>query len=299
MKKLKTTLFSLILLFIIMVSAKVSELVSNNDNISENIPEDQISDVTQSADDFKIRYIDVGQADASLISCGGKHMLIDGGNRDDSSRIVAILKNENISHLDYIICSHAHEDHVGGLSGALNAVTIGQVFCSVNEYDSATFNNFVKYTKAQGLSVDIPYPGQSLELGNANVLFLGPVDQYEDTNNQSLVVKIFYGDTSFLFTGDMEILSETAMLDENIDVSCDVLKVAHHGSSSSTGYRFLYESMPEYAVISVGKDNSYGHPHDEVLSRLEDAEITVFRTDVNGDIVASSDGKNIVFELQK
>ncbi len=243
---------------------------------------------------FAVHFIDVGQADAALVRCGEQTMLIDGGNAEDSNLIAAYLEKQTVSHLDYIICSHAHEDHVGGLSGALSVATAGAVYAPETEADTRAYRNFKTKTEAQGLKVLHPSPGDRLRLGEAEVLFLGPVtEETDEVNDTSIILKITYGETSFLFTGDAERAAELAVLDTGCDVSATVLKVGHHGSSTSTSYPFLREVAPEYAIISAGKNNDYGHPHEEVLSRLKDADAAVYRTDELGDIVAVSDGKTV------
>ncbi len=243
---------------------------------------------------FAVHFIDVGQADAALVVCDGKSMLIDGGNAEDSNLIAAYLEKQEISHLDYIICSHAHEDHVGGLSGALSVCTAGAVFAPESEADTRAYRNFKEKTADQGLEIQNPAPGDRLKLGRAGVLFLGPVtEDKDDLNNTSVILKVTYGETSFLFTGDAEREEEQDVLDTRMDLSATVLKVGHHGSSTSTSYPFLREVMPEYAVISVGKGNDYGHPHKETLARLRDADAAVYRTDEMGDIVMTSDGKTV------
>ena len=136
-------------------------------------------------------------------------------------------------------------------------------------------------------------------LGSAQVEILGPVKDYEEVNDTSIVLSVDYGETTFLFTGDMESAAETDLIEAGADLDADVLKIGHHGSSSSTSYRFLREVMPEYAVISVGHRNTYGHPTQAVLSRLEDAEVTVYRTDLHGTIIAESDGKTVTFTTEK
>jgi len=244
---------------------------------------------------LQVHFIDVGQADATLLLCGGQAMLIDGGNVDDSSTIVTYLKKYDIDYLDYVVCTHAHEDHVGGLSGALNHAEAGRVFCPVTEYDSAAFENFVKYTEAQGLSPECPEVGSTLTLGDATLQFLAPLRDYEETNDTSIAVRVTYGKTSFLFTGDAEREAEQDMVDSGYDLSATVLQVGHHGSDSSSSYVFLREVMPQYAVISVGADNSYGHPTEEALSRLRDAGAAVYRTDLQGDIICTSDGEEVSF----
>lgn len=246
-----------------------------------------------------VHFIDVGQADSALLQCGGQAMLIDGGNVEDSSLVVSYLSNQGVDHLDYVVCTHAHEDHVGGLSGPLNTCTVDHVFSPVSDYNSKAFQNFLKYTEAQGLSPELPDPDETFSLGSALVTVLGPRLDYSDTNNTSIVLRVDFGETSFLFTGDMERSAETDLLDAGCNLDATVLKVGHHGSSTSSSYPFLREVMPTYAVISVGEGNSYGHPHEEVLSRLYDAGCTVYRTDLLGTVVAVSDGTSVTFTTEK
>lgn len=264
------------------------------------IPEKDTSVSVQpvSGDGLTVHFIDVGQADCSLLECGGQTMLIDGGNAEDSSLVVSYLSNQGIDYLDYVVCTHAHEDHVGGLSGPLNTCTAGQVFAPVTQYDSKVFSNFVKYTEQQGLEVTVPEADSTFALGEAQVTVLGPRKEYEETNDTSIVLRVDYGETSFLFTGDMESTAEKDLLDAGCDLDATVLKVGHHGSSTSSSYVFLREVMPEYAVISVGENNSYGHPNEEVMSRLYDARATVYRTDEQGTVVAFSDGKTVSFTTE-
>lgn len=248
---------------------------------------------------IEVHFIDVGQADCALVLCGGEAMLIDGGNAADSSLVAAYLKEHGVERLSYIIATHVHEDHTGGLSGALNVCAVDKVYCPVTEYDSDAFRSFLKYTAAQGLEITLPSPGDTFSLGVAVVQILGPQVEYEDTNNTSIVLRIDFGETSFLFTGDAERESELDILDAGCDLAATVLKVGHHGSGSSTSYPFLREIMPEYAVISVGVGNSYGHPGEDVLSRLRDADVTVYRTDMQGHIIAVSDGETVVFQTER
>lgn len=247
---------------------------------------------------LKVHYIDVGQADCALVECNGEFILIDGGNVADSQLVVSYLQKQGVEELLAVVCSHAHEDHVGGLPGVLAVYRTYHVYAPTRTYSSNCFDDFVHYTDQQGLEITIPEPGDYLSFGGATMTILGPVDDYSDPNNTSIVVRIDYGTTSFLFTGDMETQAENDMLDhwgDSYDWRVDVLKVGHHGSETSTGYRFLNEVMPKYGVISVGRDNSYGHPHEAPMSRLEDAEVILYRTDELGTILATSDGKDISF----
>ncbi len=241
---------------------------------------------------FSVHFIDVGQADAALIKCDGHYMLIDGGNKADSDIIYSVLKQNEVPKLDIIIATHAHEDHIGGLPGALNYTTADLVLSPVTSYDSKAFNNFKKYAEANGNGLVIPETGDVYALGSASVEIIG-VNESDDTNNTSIVAKITYGNTSFLFTGDAEYETEQAILSRNADISATVLKVSHHGSDTSTGYQWLREIMPTYAVISVGAGNEYRHPTETVLSRLRDADVKIYRTDLDGDIYMTSDGESV------
>ena len=245
-----------------------------------------------------VHYIDVGQADAILVECDGEAMMIDGGNVEDSSLVVSYLKSHNIESLKYVIGTHAHEDHIGGLAGVLSKFEAERVLCSQDSYTSKAFGNFKKYAEAQGKKIEIPKAGDILSLGGSEIEIVGPVSGSKDLNNLSIVMQLTYGDTNFLFQGDAERDEETDIIG-NFDVTADVLKVGHHGSETSSSYVYLRETMPEYVVISVGAGNSYGHPHAETVSRLNDLGAKLYRTDENGTITAYSDGKNITFETEK
>ena len=257
--------------------------------------------VSSAAEDtLTVHYIDVGQADCALLTCGDHCILIDGGNVEDSSLVVSYLDKLGVTYLDLVVCTHAHEDHVGGLGGVLAVFETGAVWSPTTTYSSSCFDDFMHYADQQGLTVRIPEPGDTFTADALTLTVLGPTQSYADTNNTSIVLLAEFGDTRFLFTGDMETTAEADMLDywDGMDWDVDVLKVGHHGSDTSTSYRFLYETDPEYGVISVGAGNSYGHPHDEPMSRLRDADVTIYRTDELGTILATSDGETITFSWQ-
>ena len=246
-----------------------------------------------------VTWLDVGQGDAAVIQCGGQSMLIDGGKPEKSSYIYAWLQQHGLSYLDVIVATHVDADHIGGLSGALNYASVGTAYCPVTTGTTETFQSFVKYLAQRGKQITVPTAGETFALGGAQVQILGPLHRAEDSNDNSIVLKVSFGATSFLFTGDAERAEEQDLLNAGVNLQSTVLKVGHHGSDTSTSYSFLRAVAPQYAVISVGADNSYGHPTEAVLSRLRDAGVTTFRTDMQGEITAVSDGQTINFSTAK
>ncbi len=249
-------------------------------------------ETTQSGtdDNFQMHFIDVGQALSVLVECDGQFMLYDGGNVDDGSLVVSYLQDQGVEELQYVFCSHAHEDHVGGLAAALAYFPANHVYSPVTEASTKCFRDFVKYTQQQGLQVEVPAVGTVWQLGSATVQLLGPIKQYNDTNDTSLVLRIDYGSTSFLLTGDMESDAERDLVESGANLKADVLQVGHHGSSTSSSYIFMNAVLPEMGVISCGVNNKYGHPHKEMLSILRDAGADTYRTDLLGTITIGSDG---------
>ena len=247
---------------------------------------------------FSLTHIDVGQGDAAILMCDGHYMLIDGGDTGCSNQMYSYLKRNEISYLDIVVASHAHSDHVGGLSGALNYAKAGLVLCPVTEYDTDAFRDFVKFAKKNGPGITVPEKLDTYSLGSATVTILGL--NAGDGNNSSIILSVTYQDRVFLFTGDAEREAEQAVLAEYPELlEAYGLKVGHHGSADATTYPFLREIMPEIAVISCGAGNPYGHPTDNVLSRLRDAEVTVYRTDLHGDITIGFDGSEWTVTTQK
>lgn len=246
-----------------------------------------------------VTWLDVGQGDAAVIQCGGQSMLIDGGKPEKSSYIYAWLQQHGLSYLDVIVATHVDADHIGGLSGALNYASVGTAYCPETTGTTETFQSFVKYLAQRGKQITVPTAGETFALGGAQIQILGPLHRAEDSNDNSIVLKVSFGATSFLFTGDAERTEEQDLLNSGVNLQSTVLKVGHHGSDTSTSYPFLRAVAPQYAVISVGAGNSYGHPTEAVLSRLRDAGVTTFRTDMQGEITAVSDGQTINFSTAK
>ena len=248
---------------------------------------------------LRVSYIDVGQADSILIQTpGGKNVLIDAGNNGDATTIVTYLKAQNISRLDYVIGTHSHEDHIGSMDTVIKTFDIGQVVMPKVSSNTQTFRDVMTAIASKGLKPLEAKAGVKLDLGSEiySELLAPNSSGYEDTNNYSAVLRLVYGKNSFLFTGDAETQSESEMLHLGSQLKVDVLKVGHHGSRTSSTQAFLNLVAPKYAVISVGKGNSYGHPTAAALERLGSVGATIYRTDEQGTIVCESDGETITFK---
>lgn len=255
--------------------------------------EDRKNTVNVPMDGLYVHYIDVGQGDSELVCCNGEYMLIDAGEPDASDAVLEYLDRHGIDKLDYLVCTHGHSDHCGGLDAVVESLEVETVFTSPYAGDSPSYEIFTDAVYDAGLELIVPELGESYRLGEASFSFIGPLEDYDNQNDDSLVMRLEYGDTSFLFTGDMTAKAEKDLINDGADLRCDVLKVGHHGSSGSSCYQFLYEAQPGIGVISCEKGNSYGHPHEETLSRLADADVTVCRTDLEGSIVIFSDGTKV------
>ena len=248
---------------------------------------------TPADETLTVRFLDVGQGDSILLACGDETMLIDGGPVEEGQFLVSRLNRLDVTGLTYVVNTHPDEDHCGGLAAVLAKYPAEHVYSSVTEYTTKVFSNVVKYADEQGHPVEVPQTGDSWTLGSASVQIIGPVQTYSDPNNGSLVLRVDYGGTSFLFTGDMEQKAEADLMDSGANVRADVLKAGHHGSPTSSSEAFLEAVAPSIAVISVGEDNDYGHPSADVLARLEALGTTIYRTDTQGEIIITSDGQTL------
>lgn len=240
-----------------------------------------------------VRFLDVGQGDSILLACGDETMLIDGGPVEEGQFLVSRLSRLNVTSLDYVVNTHPDEDHCGGLAGVLAQYPAEHVYSSVTEYSTKIFSNVAKYASEQGHPIEVPGTGDTWTLGSAVVTVIGPVGTYSDPNNGSLVLRVDYGETSFLFTGDMEQKAEADLMASGANVRADVLKVGHHGSPTSSSEALLEAVGASVAVVSVGEGNDYGHPSADVLARLEALGAKVYRTDELGEIIVTSDGKSL------
>lgn len=250
--------------------------------------------------DLKVTFIDVGQADATLIQSDSSTMLIDAGSNSAANGLVSTLENLGVDRIDVLVGTHPHEDHIGGMDVVIDEFEIGQIFMPDITADTRTFEDVLESIENKGLSITLPVAGSSFTLGSAEWTILAPQsERYSDTNNYSIVIRMVHGENSFIFMGDAHRESEEEILNSGLTLQSDVIKIGHHGSRSSTSVEFLDAVSPEYAVISVGENNTYNHPHEETLETLSQANIQVYRTDLSGDITFISDGVNLTVETER
>ena len=262
--------------------------------------ENSNTNIESKNENLKIHYVDVGQGDSAIIEKNGHFMLIDAGPKECENSLIEYIDSLQIEKFDYVIATHAHEDHIGSMSKVIDKYDIGKVLFAKHTTTTTTFKNFVTSVKNKGLKLYAPNVGEEFSFEDTSFTVLGPVSSsYDDLNNYSIVIKLKYGSTSYLFTGDAESLSEKEILNKGLDVSADVLKVGHHGSNSSTSKSFLDAVNPKYAIISCGKNNDYGHPKKKIMDRIKNKNIKVYRTDESGTITLTSDGKNISFDKEE
>ncbi len=247
---------------------------------------------------LEVHFIDVGQADSILIKTpDGNSILIDGGNNADGPGLLSYLKKEGIKEFMAIIATHPHEDHIGGLDTIINAYPVKEIYLPAVTTNTKTFEDFINAVNNSNAKRIKAEAGVRLNIPDVSGVFLAPCsEKYDNLNEYSAVLRLVYKDTAFLFTGDVEAVSESQILLSQVELEADILKVAHHGSNSSTTPSFLKNVSPIYAIISVGKGNRYGHPSKQTLERLIAAGVKIYRTDEVGTIVVISDGKNIEIE---
>ena len=240
-------------------------------------------------------FIDVGQGDCILIQVNNKNLLIDSGTSDSKQKLIRYLKNNNITKLDYIVATHPHEDHIGGMSSIINAFDIGEFFAPKVTATSQSFTDMIRALRSKNLKIHIAKPNMYLDLGpDTSCVMLSPNSAtYENTNDYSCVIKISFKNSSYLFVGDAEKQAEQELIDNGYNLKAQVLKVGHHGSKTSTSSKLLNEVSPKIAIINCGAFNTYGHPNTETLDKLKGINCMIYRTDIDKNIVLISDGTNI------
>lgn len=287
-KKIKKQKSSIITILVVILSI-VSYYISVHEEIDSSYSLHNKNTVTS---DLKIYYLDVGQADSILISNNNHNMLIDAGNNEDGPKLVKYIKEElNITKFDYVVGTHPHEDHIGGLDDIINNFEIENILLPEVTTTTKTFEDVLDCLANKNLDITIPIIDSTFKLGEADlsVIYTGTDD--ENLNNSSIILKMIFGNYSYLFTGDAEKEVEDSILRKNINV--DVLKVGHHGSSTSSSESFLNKVTPSYAIISVAKENSYNHPSKETIDRLKKYTSNIYMTSELGTILLTSNGKTI------
>ena len=248
-------------------------------------------------DALEVHFIDVGQGDAALIKCGDAAMLIDAGENDQGTLVQNYIRKQGVKSLDYLIVTHPHSDHCGGADVIISKYDVGTIIMPNYSKDTATYRDVIKAMDYKGYEITSPEVGNSYKLGDAEFTIIAPnkEDYGDGENNYSVGIILEHGSSKFVFTGDAEEEAEADILDNGIDISADVLKVAHHGSRTSSTEEFIRAVNPEYAVISCGENNEYGHPHAATLNTLRSMGVKLFRTDEQGSLIAASDGERITW----
>lgn len=260
------------------------EIVNDTDNLGDG--EDSLS----------VHFIDVGQGDSILINVDDHYMLVDAGENDEGNTVVNYLEKQGVKSLEYVIGTHPHSDHIGGLDTVIHNFEINKVILPDVVSTTKTFEEVLDALSEEDLKITKPEVGMEYKLGDATFIILAPnSSEYSDLNNYSIVIKVIYEETAFLLTGDAEKISEDEMLENGLDLSADILKLGHHGSANSSTNTFLDRVGASSAIISVGRNNKYGHPMSETVNRVLDRGINLYRTDEMGTIIVTTDGTAISF----
>ena len=261
-----------------------------------------LRDKPAEGEELSVHFIDVGQGDCTLMLSDGKSMLIDSGEAEYSSSVIKYLKRKGVKRLDCIVITHPHTDHFGGMADIIKKIGADRIIMPriSSEFmpTTSSYERLLKTVSSAGLKIDAA-KDESFTLGKAEIKLYTSDYKGENLNNNSVIVRAQNGANSFLITGDCEREEEQILLDKGVDLSAKVLKVAHHGSATGSSAEMLDEILPRYAVISCGAGNSYGHPHDVTLSRLDKYADKILRTDLNGNIVFISDGEGLTVQTQK
>ncbi len=308
-KKVILSLISIIVILILLAIGVKEETIKDIFNIN-NVEKQNViasdtqnkSDETQTKENFiaedklVVDYIDVGQADSILLRNKDKTMLIDAGTNEQGKNVVSFLKEEGISKIDYLIGTHPHEDHIGGLDDVINNFEIGKIYMPKRETTTKTFKDVLNAIKNKNLTITQPKKGEIIDLGQAKCEFMTePIIDDDNINLSSLTLRVEFGNNSFLFMGDAEKQNEKTITWPKTDV----LKVGHHGSDTSSSKEFLEQVNPKYSIIMVGEGNTYKLPKQPIIDRIEKIGSKIYRTDKNGNIKIISDGNNLEIKTEK
>lgn len=280
---------ALLLAAVLLFSGCTFKDTATSNSTSQTPPTSSV--IHDSINNVEIHFIDTGNSDSILVKDGAKAMLIDGGDVDDDKDLVSYIQAQGVTELEYVVASHPHADHIGGLDSVIKTFPIQYLFVANGDAETKTYKEFINAAMDKGLQPSVPLEGKQFKLQNSYFEVFN-TNGGSNTNDQSLVLRLTNGNDTLLFTGDAEAETEEEILNQMTDV--DLLKVGHHGSHSSTTDAFLQKVNPEYAVILVGNGNKYGHPHLETVQKLEKAQIEVHRSDECGDIVFTSTGDGLI-----
>lgn len=295
----KKDMKKLIVLVILLLSYAYTTFINTeNKNQEGPIKERKTEDVIFSDENtLNVYFIDVGQADSIFLENKGHYMLIDAGNNEDGPKLVNYFNEQDIKEFDYVVGTHAHEDHIGGMDDIIKNFKIDNFYMPDAITTTKTFEDVLDALEETNVIFQTPKVNQTFNLQDTTITTLSVTADEKNLNDTSIVLKVKHGTNTFLFMGDASTKIEKNLL--NKDIKSDVLKVGHHGSRYSTSLEFLKKVSPEYAVISVGENNTYKHPHEEILKRLEEQNIQIYRTDKQGTILAKSNGSIITFSTIK
>lgn len=291
MKNRKKIILLIFLMVLFITGCSFKEQKINTQSVKENS--------VKYEEKLIVHFIDVGQADSILIKSDDSFMLIDAGNNEDSQLIKSYLKEQGVKRLEYVIGTHPHEDHIGALDTIIEEFEVGTILLPKVAHSSQTFENVLNAISEKGLKITNPVVRNTYEIGAAKFILLGPNSDYGDNfNDWSIGIKLVYGNNSFVLCGDAEQQAESDIVKTGIDIRADVLKIGHHGSDTSTSDIFLKAVNPSFAIISCGRNNTYGAPDGETLQKLKNLGISFFRTDLQGTIIASTDGTTITWNTE-
>lgn len=296
-KKQKKKLLEAILVIIItIISIYFTDSEEPKQVTSQNRETEEVINISDN-NNLKVHYIDVGQADSILIEQNNEYMLIDAGNNEDGKKLVKYFKDLGINNFKNVIATHAHEDHIGGMDDIINNFSVENFYMPEAITTTKTFEDVLDALENKQVAFQTPKIDEELKFAKTKLKVLNLENDESDLNDTSIVVRLKYGTTSFLFMGDASSNIEKKIL--NKDIKSDVLKTGHHGSRYSNSLTFLKKVEPTYAIISVGEANSYNHPHTEIINRLNNLNIKTYRTDKDGTIIAESNGTIINFSTKK
>lgn len=278
-----------ILSLLIIICAIIYSIYEEEINTSFALPNTNTTNKVST--NLTVTYLDVGQADSILIENNNQTMLIDAGNNEDGELLVKYFKEKGITQFNYLVATHPHEDHIGGMDNIINNFTINNIYMPDITTTTKTFLDVLNAIDSKNMTLKVPKIGETFTLGEATIEVIYTGNNKQNLNNTSIVLKLTFDTTSFLFTGDATSEVEKEILNKNI--KADVLKVGHHGSKYSTTQEFLNKVNPKYAIISVGKNNSYDHPNEITLTKLKNKNIEIHRTDKEGTIIITSNGTNL------